>query len=79
MLKLPEEGTQKLIKNGKIVDNSNVTALLNGSPETFKLFEKFLENPENKNLMNRNKTLECGTYLLMKNNKDTFKPEELGN
>lgn len=29
--------------------------------------------------MLRNKSLECGTYLLMKNNKDTFKPEELGN
>lgn len=29
--------------------------------------------------MHRNKSLECGTYLLMKNNKDTFRPEELGN
>lgn len=32
MLKLPEEAKNKMIKNPKIVENSNVAALLNGSP-----------------------------------------------
>ncbi|MCA9486000.1 MAG: hypothetical protein KC506_04100 [Nanoarchaeota archaeon] len=55
--------------------NSDVAGILNGSPQTFELFEDFLKLPQNGGILAKNNTLECGTYLLLKNNNDSFKQD----
>jgi hypothetical protein len=57
-----------LRNNDDIVKNVDVACILSGSPEIFALYEDFLSNPKNAPLLENNNALECGTYLLLKNN-----------
>ncbi len=50
-----------------------MAGVLNGSPTTFTLYDKFLKIPENKEILSKNQALECGVYLVMKANKENYK------
>ena len=77
ILKLSEDLQKKVREHGAIVKLSDILGVLNGSCETFKLYQDFLQEKKNKKILKAEKIIECATFLLMKNNKDSFKKEEL--
>lgn len=68
MLTLDEKEKDKLRKEPEIVKRIDVAGVLNGSPETFELYKDLLKVPSNIPLLEKHNTIECGTYLLLKNN-----------
>ena len=77
ILKLSEDQKIKVRKSSEIVKLSDILGVLNGSCETFELFQEYLQENTNKKILKEEKIIECATFLLMKNNKDSFKKEEL--
>lgn len=77
MMGLNDPEKEKLRNKEEIVQNSDVAGILNGSPQTFELYEDFLRLPKNAPILEKNNTIECGAYLLMKNNQDSFKKDQL--
>lgn len=53
-LKLPDDLKDKVRKRDKIVELSDIAGLLNGSPESYKLYNDFLKRPENAKILKKN-------------------------
>ena len=77
ILSLPENLRKKVREHNEIVKLTDIAGVLNGSTKTFELFEDYLKNKENVEILQKEKVLECSAFLLMKNNKDSFKKEDL--
>lgn len=77
ILSLPENLKIKVRDHKEIIKLSDIAGVLNGSTQTFELFQDYLKNPENVPILQNEKIVECSVFLLMKNNKDSFKKEDL--
>jgi hypothetical protein len=75
-LKLPEKLKERVRNREPIVELSNIAGLLNGSTETFALYNDFLKIDKNAKILLKNKTFDLGVYLIAKNNGDNFETRD---
>ena len=74
---LPKELKERVKNNPTVVKLSDIIVLLDRTPDSFYLYNTFLDNPSNKKLLLDNRAVDFSTLVLMKSNKDSFKTVEL--
>ena len=74
---LPEGLKAKVRDHKQIVELSDVAVLLNGKPKAFQLYGDYLLAPNNAKILKNAKAVEYSAFLLMKNNKDSFKAQDI--
>lgn len=74
---LPEALKAKVRGHKEIVELSDVAVLLNGKPQAFSLYADYLTNRQNIQQLSVAMAVEYSAFLLMKNNKDSFKVQDL--
>lgn len=74
---LHEDVKQKVRSNKDVVTQSSVLLVLNSKPEGLDLYADYCKDNGNIKLLSNLGSIEIGVYVLMRNNKDSFKYQDI--
>ena len=77
ILGLPEPLKEKVRAHKEIPKLTDAFLLLHGGPQVFEVLGELLQNPANQAPLAGNSAIPNAVYVLMKNNKDAFKPTQI--